>query len=185
MCGHSSYFIAGTAPSGSGSLPSGSAQPLHTLGGSVDGNILDPDGARERLAAWKGHIEQLAADTQTMSSRLQEVRVTATDPGGLVEVTIDSTGALVDLTLSGRMESTKPDVVSRTIMETLAAAKNQLADRSQEIIADTVGTESPAARAIAESVGNHLRSEPARDAAATPESDAEEGFEDRSFLERG
>ncbi|GAA4614741.1 YbaB/EbfC family nucleoid-associated protein [Saccharopolyspora hordei] len=149
----------------------------------MDGNILDPDAARERLAAWKGRIEKLAADTKTMSDRLQEVRVTTTDPKGLVELTIDSTGALVDLRLTNKMTSTRPDEVSRTIMETLAAAKNQLADRSQEIIAETVGTESPAARAIAESVGNHLRTEPAEKKAA-PEPDVEEDPENQSFLEK-
>ncbi|EID55767.1 YbaB/EbfC family nucleoid-associated protein [Saccharomonospora xinjiangensis] len=151
----------------------------------MDENILDPDGARERLAAWKGRIDKLAADTQTMSARLQEVRVTVADPGGLVEVTIDSTGALVDLTLTNRMESTKPDVVSRTIMETLAEARNQLADRSQEIIAETVGTESPAARAIAESVGKHLRSGPAENAATDSGPDGDDDYESRSFLKKG
>ncbi|WP_026454784.1 YbaB/EbfC family nucleoid-associated protein [Saccharomonospora iraqiensis] len=150
----------------------------------MDDSILDPDGAREKLAAWKGRIDELAADTRTMSTQLQEVRVTATDPDGLVELTVDSTGALVDLTLTDRMERTRPDVVARTIMATLARAKNQLADRSREIIADTVGTESPAARAIAESVENQLRSEPDADAPATPEPE-EDGYENRSFLEKG
>ncbi|MBE9376096.1 YbaB/EbfC family nucleoid-associated protein [Saccharopolyspora sp. HNM0983] len=149
----------------------------------MDENILDPDGAREKLAAWKDRVEQVAADTRTMSDRLQEVRVTAADPSGLVEVTIDSTGALVDLTLTSRMQRTKPDVVSRTVMETLAEAKNRLADRSQEIIAETVGTESPAARAIAESVGNHLRTDP-EESAAAPAPEPDEDDENRSFLEK-
>ncbi|MEV0053714.1 YbaB/EbfC family nucleoid-associated protein [Saccharopolyspora shandongensis] len=148
----------------------------------MNGNILDPDGARERLAAWKDRIEKLAADTQTMSDRLQEVRVITTDPKGLVELTIDSTGALVDLKLTSKMERTAPDVVSRTIMETLAQAKNQLADRSQEIIADTVGTESAAARAISESVGNHLRTDQPEQPA--PEPDVEDGNENQSFMEK-
>lgn len=150
----------------------------------MDGDIFDPDGAREKLAAWKGRIDKLAADTHTMSARLQETRVTAADPSGLVEVTIDSTGALVGLELTSRMESTKPDVVSQTIMRTLAEAKNKLADRSQEIIAETVGTATPAARAIAESVENRLRSEPDQD---PPDADpgSEDDYENRSFLEKG
>ena len=44
-------------------------------------------------------------------------------------------------------------------MTTIRAAKAELADRTQEIIAETVGTESAAARAIAERVGQHLRGE--------------------------
>ncbi|PKW14253.1 YbaB/EbfC family nucleoid-associated protein [Saccharopolyspora spinosa] len=148
----------------------------------MEGNILDPDSAHERLAAWKDRIDKLAADTRAMSERLQEVRVTASDPNGLTEVTIDSTGALVDLRLTDRMRRTSPDVVARTIMATLGEAKNKLADRSQEIIADTVGTESPAARAIADSVGQHLRSGPAPESAAAP-GDDDQDYETHSYLD--
>jgi hypothetical protein len=49
-------------------------------------------------------------------------------------------------------------------MDTIREAKRQLADRSQEIIADTVGTESAAGRAIAERVGQQLHDpDPAAD----------------------
>jgi len=145
----------------------------------MDGNILDPEGARERLAAWKGRIDKLAADTQTMSNRLQGLRVTASDPTGLAEVTIDSTGALVDLRLTDRIQRVSPAAVAQTIMATLGDARNKLADRSQEIIADTVGTESPAARAIADSV-ERLRSGPAPERAAARDDD--EGYDTRSYL---
>jgi DNA-binding protein YbaB len=152
----------------------------------MDGNILEPDDARERLAAWKGRIDKLAADTAAMSDRLREVRITAGDPTGLAEVTIDSTGALVDLRLTDRIQRVAPNVVARTIMATLGEARNKLADRSQEIIADTVGTESPAARAIADSVGRQLRSTPTPEPAARRRTDDEgdEGFDSRSYLER-
>ncbi|NES16874.1 YbaB/EbfC family nucleoid-associated protein [Micromonospora sp. PPF5-17] len=121
------------------------------------GGLLDPDGAMDRLAAWKGRIDQLAADTKAMSDRLQELRVTVADGNGLAEVTVDSSGALLDLRLGSRIQRVAPEVVARTIMDTIREAKRQLADRSQEIIADTVGTESAAARAIAERVGQQLR----------------------------
>ncbi|MGW5646149.1 YbaB/EbfC family nucleoid-associated protein [Saccharopolyspora sp. NPDC003752] len=150
----------------------------------MDGNILDPDGARERLAAWKGRIDKLAADTQTMSDRLQQARATASDPNGLVEVTIDSTGALVGLQLTSRIQRVAPDVVAQAIMATLGAAKNKLADQSQEIIADTVGTESPAARAIADSVERHLRTGPAPEPAAPDAEDYDEGYEINTRRER-
>jgi DNA-binding protein YbaB len=149
----------------------------------MDDKILDPEGARERLAAWKGRIDKLAADTQVMSDRLREVRVTKRDQGGLAEVTIDSTGALTDLRLTDRIRDEDPATVSRTIMATIREAKNDLADRSQEIIAETVGTESPAARAIADSVGQHLRGGPAPEAAA-PSDDDDEGYDIRSNLGR-
>ncbi|MEU4531124.1 YbaB/EbfC family nucleoid-associated protein [Micromonospora ureilytica] len=126
------------------------------------GGLLDPGGAMDRLAEWKGRLDQLATATDAMSERIQELRVTVADGNGLVEVTVDSAGALVDLTLGQRVQRVAPDVVARTIMTTIDAAKRQLADRAQEIIADTLGTDSPAARAIAERVGQQLRdAEPA------------------------
>lgn len=149
----------------------------------MDGGILDPDGARERLLAWKGRIDKLAADTQTMSDRLQNVRVSASDPTGLSEVTVDSTGVLVDLRLTDRIQRVAPDVVARTIMATIAEARSKMADQSQEIIAETLG-DSPAGRAIADRVGDQLRTGPAPEHAAAPR-DEEEDYDTRSHLGRG
>lgn len=119
--------------------------------------VLDPDGARERLEAWKGRIDQLAASTKAMSDRLQELRVTATDRDGMAEVTVDSTGALVDLRLGPLIHRVAPDVVAGTIMQTIREAKAMVAERAQQIIEETLGTESPAARTIAERVTERLR----------------------------
>lgn len=128
-----------------------------TAGVPGGGGVLDPGGAMDRIAAWRGQIDKLASDTKTMSDRLQDLRVSAADPNGLVEVTVDSTGALLDLRLGQRIQRVAPDVVARTIMATIQEAKGVLAGRAQEIIAETVGTESPAGRAIAERVGQQLR----------------------------
>ena len=70
-------------------------------------------------------------------------------------------------------------------MSTLRDAKNKVADRSQEIIAETVGTESAAARAIAESVDRQLRTP--GDDEELPVDDApddEDGFDVRGDLGR-
>jgi DNA-binding protein YbaB len=118
--------------------------------------ILDPDGAREQLAAWQGRIERLAADTKSMSDQMEQLRVTAADRDGLVEVTVDSSGSLIDLTLGPRFARVSSDVLARTIMDTVREAKRQVAARSQEVIEATLGTESPAARAIAARVRERL-----------------------------
>src|ERR1700754_4656907 len=87
--------------------------------------ILDPESAMEHLSAWKGRIDKLATDTREMSERLALLRVTAADGNGMVEVTVDSTGALVDLWLGRRVQRVDPDVTARTIMETVQVAKEQ------------------------------------------------------------
>lgn len=123
----------------------------------MDGTILDPDGARVRLARWRGRIDQLAADTLAMREQLRELRVTERDPGGLVQVTVDSTGSLVGLRLTERVHQNSPDAVARTIMATLAAARSTLADQAQEVVADVVGAESAVGRAVAHSIDRHVR----------------------------
>jgi DNA-binding protein YbaB len=113
------------------------------------GGILDPDGAMAELAAWKGRIDQLAADTQAMSDRLQQLRVTARDEHGMVEVTIDTSGALTDLRLGRRIQQIEPEAVARAIMQTIGEARGVVADRSKEILAETIGLSSPTAQRIA------------------------------------
>ncbi|MET7966419.1 YbaB/EbfC family nucleoid-associated protein [Micromonospora sp. NPDC005305] len=130
------------------------------MSGALSGGVLDPDGAMDQMRAWKGRIDKLAADTKAMSDRLQELRVTAGDDHGLAEVTVDAGGALLDLRLGRHIQRASPEVVAHAVMEAIRRAKGQLAERSQEIIAETVGTESAAARAIAERVGRQLRPDP-------------------------
>lgn len=124
----------------------------------VDG-IPGPDASRDRLQAWKGRIDQLAADTQAMSDRFEGLKVTVSDPNHMVEVTVDSSGNLVDLHLSERSRRVETEFVSRTILETVQAAKAQIAERSAEIVAETLGEDSPAGRAIAERVRRRLTPE--------------------------
>ncbi|MET8911545.1 YbaB/EbfC family nucleoid-associated protein [Micromonospora sp. NPDC004551] len=130
------------------------------MSGALGGGVLDPDGAMDQMRGWKGRIDKLAADTKVMSDRLQELRVTAEDDNGLAEVTVDSAGALRDLRLGRQIQRVSPEVVAQAVMDAIRRAKEQLAERSQEIIAETVGTESAAARAIAERVGRQLRPDP-------------------------
>ena len=122
----------------------------------MDGRIFDPDGARDRMAAWKDRIDQLAADTKAMSDQLERLRVSAKDDHRLCEVTLDHSGNVVGLELSDRIKRVAPETVAQTIMDTIVQAKRLLADRSQEIIESTLGPESNAGRAIAERVRRQL-----------------------------
>lgn len=124
------------------------------------GPIPDPEESRERLLAWKGKIDQLAADTRAMSDRMQELRVTMSDPNHMVSVTVDSTGNLLDLQLTERSRRAEIQFVSQTIMETIREAKAQVAEQAAEIIESALGTESGAGRAIAERVRTQLMPPP-------------------------
>jgi DNA-binding protein YbaB len=114
-------------------------------GGDV---FLDPDGARDYLRSWKQRVDSMAAATQAMSDRIGQLRATAEDGNGLAEVTVDSTGVLVDLTLTDRIHRFEPDVVSRAVMTALRKARMQAADRSREIAVEALGPDSLSARTI-------------------------------------
>lgn len=122
----------------------------------MDDRVLSPDDARERLEAWKGKIEKLAADTKDMSDRFQALQVTKTDRDRMAEVTVDSSGSLIGLKLTREIERSSPEVVAATIMSTIRAAKAELAGMTHEIIQDTVGADSTAGQAIAARVSQHL-----------------------------
>lgn len=120
------------------------------------GSIPDPEASREHLQAWKGRIDQLAADTQAMSGRFQDLKVTASDPDGNATVTLDSSGNLIDIVLSERTRRIATEVTSQAILQAVQIAKAQVAERSAAIISETLGQDSPAGRAIAERVRGQL-----------------------------
>ncbi|WP_433374962.1 YbaB/EbfC family nucleoid-associated protein [Actinoplanes sp. CA-142083] len=118
--------------------------------------FLDPDAADTYLRGWKARIDRMAADTKAMSDRLADLRVTASDDDDLVEVTIDSTGVLLDVRFDQRIQRAAPEVVSRALMSAVRAARVRAADQTRQIITETVGSESAAARTIAERVERQL-----------------------------
>lgn len=130
------------------------------------GAIPDPEESRERLQAWKGRIDQLAADTQAMSDQMQSLKVTVSDPNHMVSVTVDSTGNLLDLQLTERSRRVEIQHVSQVILETIREAKAQVAEQAKEIIESTLGGDSAVGRAIADRVRNQLM----------PPTESEEGW---------
>lgn len=112
--------------------------------------MLDPDDANAYLHRWKDRVDQLAANTQAMSDRLAALRATATDGDGLVEVTVDSGGVLVDVRFTERIHRVAPDAVARAVLAAQGKARRLAGERTRVIIDETMGPDSAAGRAIAE-----------------------------------
>ena len=128
-----------------------------TAGDADAGDFLDPDASRAYLRGWKSRVDKMAADTKAVSDRLAELRITAEDDNRLVKVAIDATGVLIDVEFNERFQRVAPDVVSRAVMSALRAARLRAAEQSRQIITETMGAGSPAARTIAERVERQLR----------------------------
>ncbi len=110
--------------------------------------LLERGMALDRIAAWQDDIDKLVARTRAMSDRLGALRVTATDARHLVELTIDSQGALTDIRFSPNVAQHSPDALSRTVMSTLRDARRQAADHTRRIILESIGPDSPAAQSM-------------------------------------
>jgi DNA-binding protein YbaB len=123
-------------------------------------DLLDPDEASAYLEDWKGRIDRMAAGTQAMSDRLAGLRVSARDDDGIVEVTIDSGGTLVDIDFTDRIHRVAPGVVSRAVLRALRAARLTVARRTREIVTETMGPDSVAGRTIADRMEEQLRRDP-------------------------
>jgi DNA-binding protein YbaB len=112
--------------------------------------FLDPDASREYLRSWQENVDRTAARARDMAEQLERLRVGAKDDNGLAEVTIDSSGVLVDLTLTARIHRYEPDAVARAVMAALRTARTTAARRAHEIAIDTMGAGSLSARTTAD-----------------------------------
>ena len=109
---------------------------------------VDLASARARIADWKERTDKMAADTQSLATEMQALRVSATDPDQIAEATVDHTGNLVDLVFSMRVRRVPEEESARAVLRAVQAAKAKLAERSQQIVAETVGEESQAGKAM-------------------------------------
>jgi|SRR4051812_31053351 DNA-binding protein YbaB len=126
--------------------------------------FLNPDASRAYLQSWKANVDQTAARATAMAEQLQRLRTTATDDDGLAEVTIDSSGVLLDLELTDRIHRYAPDAVARAVMSALRAARQTAARRAHDIAVETMGPDSLSARTTAERMRQQLERPEAEEA---------------------
>lgn len=114
----------------------------------MDNPLLNMEDAKERLVAWKERADRLASDTQAASEELQHLSATASDDNDIVAITLDSSGTLIDIRLSSRVQRQAPSYTEATILETYQKAKSQLAEAAAEVIKETLGTDSATGHAL-------------------------------------
>lgn len=114
----------------------------------IGSNGLDIEAVRERLRGLQQNAEQRAAATQELSQRLQAITATANDDAHVVTVTVDSSGNVTALQLTERIRGRQPDWLSMTIMDTIKAARANLAEQTRETVEQTIGSDSATGQAI-------------------------------------
>ena len=126
--------------------------------------FLDPDASRAYLRSWKEKADEAAARANAMAEQLQRLRTTARDENGLAEVTIDSSGVMLDLRLTDRIQRYSPDAVSRAVLSALREARQTAARRAHDIAVETMGPDSLSARTIADRMRQQLERPEAEEA---------------------
>jgi DNA-binding protein YbaB len=114
----------------------------------MDNPLLDVDGARERLEAWKAKAEARAAETQAAAQGLRALRITASDDNGMIEVTIDHSGNLLDVKAKDRITRQPAEYTARAMLQAYQNAKRALAEAAADVVRETVGADSPTGRAL-------------------------------------
>jgi DNA-binding protein YbaB len=109
---------------------------------------LDIEAVRERLRGLQESAEQRAAATQELADGLASLSATASDEARVVTVTVDANGNVTDLRLTERIRGRQPDWLSQTIMDTINAARANLAEQTREVVDRTIGADSATGQAI-------------------------------------
>jgi DNA-binding protein YbaB len=110
------------------------------VGMTVPGDLIggDPAEVERGLDAWVATFEHKAERYQQLQQRVEGVRISATSPSGVVTVTVDADGALVDAKFTDQLARTTPDDLSRQLLIALNDAKAQITSRVREIAGDTL-----------------------------------------------
>jgi DNA-binding protein YbaB len=101
----------------------------------------DPDQVERQLTRWAQGFADKAERFSAMRAQVEQIQVTESSTDGAVRVTIDSSGAPIDLALTDKIGSMPPPEVAALVMACMRRAQQQLTGRVQEAMAATVGGE--------------------------------------------
>jgi DNA-binding protein YbaB len=108
----------------------------------------DLNEAERWVADWSAAVSERAEQAQRLAARVADSTATAEGAGGLIEVRVDSSGALTALHLDDRVTGWPAARIERVIMNTLRQAQNALFDQIATAVADTVGADTETGRAV-------------------------------------
>ena len=135
-----------------------------------------PADAREAVAAFAGRIAELQAQTEVANAALAAARGTASSPDGLATVTVDASGAVVDVRF-GPLAGAGPEALRAAVLTAAAAARRATLAEARAAVAAAVGADSPA---VAELDRRLSEAAPAPAAAPAGEDDDDLGYDRRA-----
>lgn len=108
----------------------------------------DLDDAQEWVASWSTSVSRRAERAQRLAARVADLSATASGADGLVEVRVDSSGAMTGLHLGDGVSGWPAARIEREILTTMRAAQARLTAQVTAVVNDTVGTDTETGRAV-------------------------------------
>lgn len=99
----------------------------------------DPIDVERGLDEWVAGFERNAARYRELQHQVEELRLSATSPSGVVTVTVDANGTLIDARFSDRVRQTSPDELSRQLLGAINRAKAGIVGKVREVADETLG----------------------------------------------
>ncbi len=106
-----------------------------------------PDAGR-MVDDWERDATEKAARFQEMARQVEQVSITESVAGGAVRVTVGHNGLPTDIAMTEQVLRMTPDEIAANVMAGIRKAQSRYPERLGEILAETVGTEDPAAQHI-------------------------------------
>jgi DNA-binding protein YbaB len=97
---------------------------------------------------WERDATEKAARFQRMAEQVEQVTITESVANGAVSVTVGSNGLPTNIAMTDGVRSMEPEQIAGNVMAAMRKAQARYPERLAEILAETVGTDDPAARHI-------------------------------------
>ncbi|NMO57581.1 YbaB/EbfC family nucleoid-associated protein [Actinoplanes sp. TBRC 11911] len=97
---------------------------------------------------WQAKIEARLARTRALTAGLREVKGVGRSGDGLVEVTIDSSGALMELRLDEDVRRHSARWIAEQVITAARSAKGDLARAATGVVHESGENETPEGRAV-------------------------------------
>jgi hypothetical protein len=120
----------------------------------------DLNAAARWIDDWQSSIEDRAARAKALSERVTGLRASARSRDGLVVVTVDSTGAIVDLRLDEQTRDRPAADTAHAILTVMRAAQANLAPLVRQAATEELGADDPTAKAIVTSYSRRFLAAP-------------------------
>jgi DNA-binding protein YbaB len=103
--------------------------------------VPDSIEASDRMVSdWNRRLQESAQRYQAMADRVSEISVTERSKDAAIEVTINSKGLLMNLTIAESAQGRRMAELSGQIMATVQRAQSRIPELLQQAMAETVGT---------------------------------------------